>query len=580
MQPKAAQSHCHFRDGRYEVTRQISAEAMAEYSMKMTVQKAFRKITGAWLETKSLFDTEWYASTNPELNRPRSALFWHYRRAGWKEERDPHPLFDIKWYLKGNPDVAAAGIDPLTHYVKHGWREHRNPHPLFDVKRYLIANTDVAQAGVEPLAHYLDFGWKENRDVFVCDEDYFRRQYPKAAGFGPERLSRYLAKTQAADGVPAVRFDGKRYVEAKEKSEVRDIAPLAAYIMDCRFGTDTLVGEFDAEYYALLNPDLAHLSAENLKDHFIKTGRAEGRVAAPPRAGSVKAPITPSKPTRPDSKPIAGTPKYSQPLIISGFHRSGTSMSANLFANAGLHLGNKLLGANPSNPYGHFEDTEIVEFHDRLLKQSGTYWQTETPFLPIVKGSDWQWMLNYGIRKTVHAAWGFKDPRNCLFLPQWAGIFPDMRVLYVYRPCIQCVHSLKRRAARDLMRQRAVPINQRFWAIDDLAIRMYLIYARTALRFLESFPGESCVVSLDAMLEGRDIVREVRENWDYPLADAAVRDIYDSEVMSLSGPNELMFDRSLQSEIDEVEARFREREMLGFIPRQEMRKTEIAEEVA
>ena len=58
-------------------------------------------------------------------------------------------------------------------------------------------------------------------------------------------------------------------------------------------------------------------------------------------------------------------------LVVAGFHRSGTSLVTEILSRAGLFVGDDLIGANPSNPYGHFEDREVVRLHDRLLADVG-----------------------------------------------------------------------------------------------------------------------------------------------------------------------------------------------------------------
>lgn len=62
----------------------------------------------------------------------------------------------------------------------------------------------------------------------------------------------------------------------------------------------------------------------------------------------------------------------SEQLIITGFHRSGTSTTAQLLHRAGLFFGYELLEALPSNPYGHFEDREVVNLHPQIL--AGDVW--------------------------------------------------------------------------------------------------------------------------------------------------------------------------------------------------------------
>ena len=51
------------------------------------------------------------------------------------------------------------------------------------------------------------------------------------------------------------------------------------------------------------------------------------------------------------------------PLIVAGFHQSGTSAIARSLHLGGLFLGDDLLGSEPSNPYGHFEDNEVITIH-------------------------------------------------------------------------------------------------------------------------------------------------------------------------------------------------------------------------
>jgi len=44
-------------------------------------------------------------------------------------------------------------------------------------------------------------------------------------------------------------------------------------------------------------------------------------------------------------------------FIVSGFHRSGTSLTMQALVKAGLCAGNRLMPAHPSNPDGHYEES-------------------------------------------------------------------------------------------------------------------------------------------------------------------------------------------------------------------------------
>ena len=69
-------------------------------------------------------------------------------------------------------------------------------------------------------------------------------------------------------------------------------------------------------------------------------------------------------------------PQKSPFLLVSGFHRSGTSLVAQTLHSNGVNLGENLMGASFGNPNGHFEDLSIVELHDELLNLHGLDWQT------------------------------------------------------------------------------------------------------------------------------------------------------------------------------------------------------------
>ncbi|MEY2858272.1 MAG: hypothetical protein RLZZ74_2584, partial [Cyanobacteriota bacterium] len=52
------------------------------------------------------------------------------------------------------------------------------------------------------------------------------------------------------------------------------------------------------------------------------------------------------------------TPSLSTPsvMIITGMHRSGTSLTASLLQSAGVNLGDRLMSEDRGNSKGHFED--------------------------------------------------------------------------------------------------------------------------------------------------------------------------------------------------------------------------------
>ncbi len=130
-------------------------------------------------------------------------------------------------------------------------------------------------------------------------------------------------------------------------------------------------------------------------------------------------------------------------LLITGFHRSGTSAVAGQLAAAGVHLGDRLLGVDVGNPHGHHEDLDVVELHDELLAINGLEWWSAPPRELWVPDHCWQRITDIvRRRRTRHTDWAIKDPRLSFFVPLWRHVDPTLRVLVVDRRVDDCVASL------------------------------------------------------------------------------------------------------------------------------------------
>ncbi len=137
-------------------------------------------------------------------------------------------------------------------------------------------------------------------------------------------------------------------------------------------------------------------------------------------------------------------------LFVTGMHRSHTSLLAHALMHAGLYLGDDLIEAEVSNPYGHFESKSIVDFHrDIIQKQRLASWwskvdlkkiktiSSDDTFDPLFKEA---WSPS-----TTHAYSGWKDPRAALFLDMWSRIYPTAKFIITLRHPIEVVRSLDKR---------------------------------------------------------------------------------------------------------------------------------------
>lgn len=171
-----------------------------------------------------------------------------------------------------------------------------------------------------------------------------------------------------------------------------------------------------------------------------------------------------------------------QALLITGMHRSGTSLVASILGCAGVNLGEKLLGPNRGNPRGHFEDLRFLELHEELLASFGYGMLPKTLRRPLIPPPEFEKKARQLVTNT-RGLWGFKDPRTCLFLDFWHEVLPEARFVFLFRHPLDVLISFLHRAS-DLQ-----VLLQPFCAIDS-----WQVYNEEILRFKKLHP-ERCYLA-------------------------------------------------------------------------------------
>ena len=148
------------------------------------------------------------------------------------------------------------------------------------------------------------------------------------------------------------------------------------------------------------------------------------------------------------------------PVIIIGMHRSGTTMVVEMLEKLGLFIGKR----RERNQEALF----FLRLDDWILSQSGGAWDNPEPirhllaygelrrrvtdFLRHFAGSPqaisylgaWRYLRHRSLLD-LPFHWGWKDPRATFTLPLWLDLFPQARVLHVYRHGVDVAVSLRRR---------------------------------------------------------------------------------------------------------------------------------------
>ena len=132
-------------------------------------------------------------------------------------------------------------------------------------------------------------------------------------------------------------------------------------------------------------------------------------------------------------------------------HRSQTSLVAKVIGESGLFLGTSLIPGNEYNPSGHFEDSNLVNFHiDLMNNRNLTHRVQQYNFTPKQNDSWTPSELNQAqIILKEHFdvdQFGWKDPRAVFFLDGWQHLIPNSFFLFTYRHPAAVVNSLLRRS--------------------------------------------------------------------------------------------------------------------------------------
>jgi len=158
------------------------------------------------------------------------------------------------------------------------------------------------------------------------------------------------------------------------------------------------------------------------------------------------------------------------PVIVIGMHRSGTTMVMRMLAELGLFVGARIDG-NCESPY-------FRAINDWLLTQCGGRWDEPTPIRymlesPRTRSLVTEYLRSYlssprcvsyfgmrGLlrrrRETIMAnPWGWKDPRNTFTLPIWLDLFPQARVIHIYRHGIDVAKSLATRWEKSVQKRES-----------------------------------------------------------------------------------------------------------------------------
>lgn len=130
------------------------------------------------------------------------------------------------------------------------------------------------------------------------------------------------------------------------------------------------------------------------------------------------------------------------PVIVTGMHRSGTTMLVELLRKSGAFFG--------ANRDPNAEDYFFMRLNEWIMRRAGGAWDYPLPtrrYLDFERFfADTLAFISHRVAETgaaEHALpWGWKDPRAVFTLRLWEQVFPGARLLYIRRNGVDSANSL------------------------------------------------------------------------------------------------------------------------------------------
>lgn len=212
-------------------------------------------------------------------------------------------------------------------------------------------------------------------------------------------------------------------------------------------------------------------------------------------------------------------------LIVTGMHRSGTSLAASLLQSSGVFIGDRLMEGGTGNLKGHFEDWDFVDLHrDCLIAHAVNRegWTTTVDF--NFSGEYLARAKNLIRRRIEYPIWGWKDPRSTLFLNSWQELIPQAKFVFIYRSPWDVVDSLFRRG------------DAIFKTTPEIAIDTWISYNQAILQFCSQTERPWLLLRIeDVMQHPQFVINSI--NHQLGLNLPAPQNLYDDTLFQFRNAN-------------------------------------------
>lgn len=276
-------------------------------------------------------------------------------------------------------------------------------------------------------------------------------------------------------------------------------------------------------------------------------------------------------------------------LIVTGMHRSGTSLVTQWLNKCGLHVGEELEAVGVGNDDGHFEDLDFLHAHQSILRGRRV---TDEGYTDAIKDltHEEKDILNDIVfyKNGFNQQWGWKDPRTCLFLDTYLELIPGAFYFVLLRDYRSVVSSLILRIYKKTEKKYASKkgLSKFIWEHIKKKRRMKMLLKKYSQRYLKVWivyneaismhlkrltPDHFLVTDISFLCKSHaEIFNQLTAQWGFSLSFVDFKNIYKEN--SLHQPADIdayVKDKALLKRAAAVETSIRD------FSRFDIRKTEL-----
>lgn len=163
------------------------------------------------------------------------------------------------------------------------------------------------------------------------------------------------------------------------------------------------------------------------------------------------------------------------PIIVIGMHRSGTSMITRYLQESGVFMGNKMDENDESKFFQYINRWLLNQFQatwdrpenienvnsENFIKASeivGNYLKSYNS----IKYLGFNKFLEYKSLFNLDFSWGWKTPLNTLNIKIWNLLYPNAKIIHIYRNPVDVANSLYQRE-KNLDKQKFEALRPKLW---------------------------------------------------------------------------------------------------------------------